>query len=73
MKRANARMMMLHKLVEFNVHVDDLLTIFILYNRSVLEQLCQVWHSNLTFENLTDIEKVQKNALHIILNEDYET
>ena len=59
-KRANARMRMLHKLVEFNVPVEDLLTIYILYIRSVLEQSCQMWHSSLTFENLTDIERVQK-------------
>ena len=64
---------MLHKLVEFNVPVEDLLTIYILYIRSVLEQSCQVWHSSLTFENLTDIERVQKNALRIILKEEYET
>ena len=70
-KRANARMRMLHKLVEFSVPVDDLINIFILYSRSVLEQSCQVWHSSLTFENLTDIERVQKNALKIILKEDY--
>ena len=60
-KRANARMRMLHKLVN----------IFILYIRSVLEQSCQVWHSSLTFDNLTDIERVQKNALKIILKDEY--
>ena len=60
-KRANGRMRMLHKLVDFNVPVEDLITIYILYIRSVLEQSCQVWHSRLTFENLTDLERVQKN------------
>ena len=72
-RRANARMRMLHKLVEFNVPLEDLITIYILYIRSVLEQSCQVWHSSLTFENLTDIERVQKNALRIILKQDYQT
>ena len=72
-KRANARMRMLHKLVEFSVPVEDLINIFILYIRSVLEQSCQVWHSSLTFENMTDIERVQKNALKIILKEEYIT
>ena len=28
-------------------------------------------HSSLIFDNLTDIERVQKNALKIILKEDY--
>ena len=61
----------MHKLVEFSVPVQDLLTIYILYIRSVLEQSCQVWHSSLSLENLMDIECVQKNALKIILQEDY--
>ena len=70
-KRANTRMRMLHKLVEFSVPMEDLVNIFILYIRSVLEQSCQVWHSSLTFENMTDIERVQKNALKIILKDNY--
>ena len=70
-KRANARMRMLHKLVEFSVPMEDLVNIFILYIRSVLEQSCQVWHSSLNFDNLTDIERVQKNALKIILKDQY--
>ena len=37
----------------------------------MLEQSCQAWHSSLSFHNLTDIERVQKNALKIILQEDY--
>ena len=64
-------MRILHKLVEFSVPVDDLITIYIMYIRSILEQSCQVWHSSLTFDNLTDLERVQKNALRIILKEDY--
>ena len=64
-------MRLLHKLVEFNVPVDDLILIYILYIRSVLEQSCQVWHSSITFQNMTDIERVQKNALRIILKEQY--
>ena len=64
-------MRILHKLVEFSVPFVDLSTIYILYIRSVLEQSCQVWHSSLTFENLTDLERVQKNALKIILQDDY--
>ena len=72
-KKANARMRMLHKLVSFNVPLEDLKTIYMLYVRSHLEQSCQVWNSSLTLENLTDIERVQKNALRIILQENYES
>ena len=64
-------MRILHKLVDFSVPEKDLVNIYILYIRSVLEYSCQVWHSSLTFENLTDLERVQKNALKIILKEEY--
>ena len=65
-------MRLLHKLVEFGVPREDLKIIYILFIRSCLEQSCQVWHSSLTLENLTDIERVQKSALKIILQNDYE-
>ena len=66
-KRANARMRLLHKLVDFSVPQEDLINIYILYIRSILEQSCQVWHSSLTLDNF-DLERVQKK---IILQEDY--
>ena len=72
-KKANARMRLLHKLVEFGVPKEDLKTIYILFIRSCLEQSCQVWHSSLTLENLTDIERIQKSALKIILQNEYES
>ena len=50
----------------------DLVNIYVLYVRSILEQSCQVWSSSLTVENFHDLERVQKNALKIILQEDYE-
>ena len=33
--------------------------------------LCHVWHISFLFENLTDLERVKKNALKIILRGDY--
>ena len=38
-KRANARMRILHKLVDFSVPEEELVNIYILYIRSVLEQV----------------------------------
>ena len=70
-KRANGRMRLLHKLVDFGVPLDDLINIYVLYVRSILEQSCQVWHSSLTLENFQDLERVQKNALKIILQDEY--
>ena len=59
-KRANSRMRLLHKLLEFSVPTEDLITIYVLYIRSILEQSCQVWHSSLTLENTTDLERIKK-------------
>ena len=72
-KRANARMRILHKIVSFNTPVEDLITVYIMYVRSILEQSCQVWHPMLTQENIEDLERVQKSALRIILQDKYST
>ena len=64
---------LLHKLVTFGVPTEDLVNIYILYIRSILEQSCQVWHSSLTLENRNDLERIQKNSLKIILQNDYQT
>ena len=45
--------------------------IYILFVGSQLEQSASVWHSALTQENKDDIERVQKSALKIILQEKY--
>ena len=44
-----------------------------MYVRSLLEQSCTVWNSGLTNENSEDLERVQKNALKIILQDEYKT
>ena len=70
-KKANARMELLRKVASFGTPVDDLKTIYILYIRSILEQSAPVWHSSLTQENVDDLERVQKSAIKVILNENY--
>ena len=72
-KKANARMRILHKISEFNAPIEDLVTIYIMYVRSILELSCQVWHPMLTAENTADIERVQKSALRVILKGEYST
>ena len=64
-------MRLLHKLVEFGVSEPDLVHIYILYVRSILEQSCQVWHSSLTLDCIHNLERVQKTALKIILQGEY--
>lgn len=70
-KRANARMELLRKLVPFNPPIEDMKTVYILYIRSILEQSSNIWHSDLTIEDQVSLERVQKNAFRNILQDRY--
>ena len=70
-KKAYARVSMLTKLKYAGVKTEELLNIFLLYIRSVLEYCSVLWHSTLTGEQTHDIERVQKTCLKIILGADY--
>ena len=70
-KKAYARMTMLTKLNYVGVPMDDLIQIYILYVRSLLEYCSVVWHSTLTGEQSQNLENVQKLCLKVILGENY--
>ena len=72
-KKSYTRMLMLHKLAEFDMPVEEMLNIYILYIRSILENSAVVWHSALTVLDETELERVQKVALRMILQDDYES
>ena len=71
-KKAYKRMLMLHKLYKFNLPVQEMLDIYILYIRSILESSAVVWHSSLYPIEIIEIERVQKVALRIILDREYD-
>ena len=70
-KKANTRLELLRKVASFNPPVQDLKDIYILFVRSILEQSAPVWHSGLTDEDTTNLERVQKSAIKIILRNSY--
>ena len=70
-KKANARMELLRQVASFGTSVDELKNIYFLYIRSLLEQSAVVWHSSLTQENVADLERVQKSAIKVILQDKY--
>ena len=72
-KKSNARMELLRRVASFGADVNDLKNIYILFVRSQLEQSCVVWHSSLTEQQKSDLERVQRSALKIILGEKYES
>ena len=70
-KEVNRRMRILHKAAKFTNNIQDLVLIYKSFVRSKLDQSASVWHSSLTKCNETDLERVQKAALRIILKERY--
>ena len=70
-KKAYARMIILEKLYEFHLPIEEMINIYILFIRSVVEQFCVVWHSSLNEDEHTALERVQKVALRIILDSQY--
>ena len=70
-KKAYKRMIILKNLFHFNLPIEEMIDIYYLYIRSVVEQSAVVWHSSLTKGEQLDIERVQKVALRIILKDEY--
>ena len=59
-RNAYKRMSILHKLTPFCLSVEDMVNIYVLYIRSVLEQSSVVWNGSITKGEQMDIERVQK-------------
>ena len=70
-KKAYRRMIILKNLYHFNLPLSDMIEIYCLYIRSVVEQAAVVWHSSLTKGEQLDIERIQKVAMRIILKDEY--
>ena len=62
-------MQFLHKASKFTNNVRDLKQIYISQIRSKLEQSAVVWHSSLTKKNESDLERIQRAALRVILKD----
>ena len=70
-KRAAGRLFMLTTLKRFHLPLQDLITIYIGFIRPLLEYVVPVWHSSLSNEQTSALERVQKRALRIILRQRY--
>ena len=69
--KAYARLSMLTKLKYVGVGIEELINIYILFIRSCTEYCSVAFHSRLTIEQETDLERIQKTSLKIILSESY--
>ena len=55
----------------FGTSVEEMVHIWILFCRSVIEQSCVVWGTSLTQENIDDLERTQKTFTKLVLREKY--
>ena len=62
---------MLRKLYEFDIPTEDLVLIYTLYIRSVLEFNLNVWFASITNEERENIERMEWMACKIILKHQY--
>ena len=64
-------MSMITKLKYVGVSVEDLLDIYILFIRSVVEYCAVAFHSSLTQQQSNKLERIQKTSLRVILGDMY--
>ena len=70
-RKAFSRISMLTKLRYVGVSTEDLIEIYILFIRSVTEYCAVAFHSSLTVAQATDIERIQRTSLKVILGDTY--
>ena len=69
--QAYSRLSMLTKLRYVGVQIEDLIDVYKLFIRSIIEYCSVVYHSRLTEEQSNKLERIQKTCLKIILSEMY--
>ena len=70
-KKAYNKLWILRRLKLNGANREELKDIYCKHVRSVVEYAAVVWHSSLTRDNISDIERVQKCALSLILGKKY--
>ena len=70
-KRAYKRLWMLNRLKNLGATDGDLTEVYTKQVRPILEYAAPVWHPNLTLTDSDNIERVQKAALKLVLQERY--
>ena len=70
-KKVNARMQLIRNILSFGATTEEMVHLWVVFCRSVLEQSCVVWHSSLTQENREDMERLQKTFCKLVLKDKY--
>ena len=59
-KKVNARMQLIRKVWSFGSSISEMVQLWTVFCRSILEQSCVLWDSGLTQENRNSLERTQK-------------
>lgn len=59
-KKVNSRMQLLQKVWSFGSNIEEMVHLWKVFCRSILEQTCVLWDSGLTGENRDDLDRTQK-------------
>ena len=70
-QKARAKLWILRRMLKLNLDIYQMFDVYAKEIRSVLEMAVPVWHSGLTNKQTNDIERIQKLALQIILQDKY--
>lgn len=71
--KAYQRLWILRRLKNLRAEVPDLKEVYIKQIRPLIEYAVPVWGSSITRNEILDIERVQKSALKIIIQEKYKS
>ena len=72
-EKSYKRLWVLRRLKGLGASDDDLLYVYFKQVRPVLEYAVPVWHSSITQGEIESLERVQKSALRIILQDKYKS
>ena len=65
-------MQLLRGVLSCGASLQEMVHLWIVFCRSVIEQSCVVWHGSLTQENRDNLERTQKTFAKLVLKEKYQ-
>ena len=70
-RKVNSRMQLLRGVKSFGASREEMVHLWIMFCRRVIEQSCAVWGTSLTQENIDDLETTQKTFSKLVLGDKY--
>ena len=71
--KVNKRMVFLRKIASFGANQQEMVHLWTIYCRSVLEQSAVLWQGSLTKENRETLERTQKTFTKLVLKRNFKT